>query len=74
MRTIIELQERQIVALEKISKIRKLSRAELIRQAVDSYLAEHAPDAAAAFGAWKQAGSREDGLAYQRRVRKEWGA
>jgi hypothetical protein len=72
MRTIIELPERQIAALERISKSRKLSRAELIRQAVDRYLAEHAPDAAAAFGLWKRAGGREEGVAYQRRVRREW--
>jgi hypothetical protein len=72
MRTIIELPERQIAALERISKSRKLSRAELIRQAVDRYLAENAPDAAAAFGLWKRAGGREEGVAYQRRVRREW--
>jgi hypothetical protein len=73
MRTIIDLPDRQIEALERISKSRKLSRAELIRQAVDRYLADHAPDAAAGFGLWKRAGAREDGLAYQRRLRREWG-
>ena len=72
MRTIVDLPDRQIEALERISKSRKLSRAELIRQAVDRYLADHAPDAAAAFGIWKNAGLRGDGLAYQRRMRREW--
>lgn len=72
MRTIIDLPERQLDALERISKGRKLSRAELIRRAVDLYLAEHAPAAVAAFGLWRRAGAREDGLAYQRRLRKEW--
>jgi len=72
MRTIIELPERQIAALERISKSRRLSRAELIRQAVDRYLADQSPDAADAFGAWKRAGSRVDGLVFQRRVRREW--
>lgn len=73
MRTIIDLPDRQIEALERISRSRKLSRAELIRQAVDRYLADHAPDAAAAFGLWKHAGAREDGVTFQRRLRREWG-
>ena len=72
MRTIIDLPDRQLEALERISKRRKLSRAELIRQAVDRYLAEHAPELGAAFGLWRRTGLREDGLAYQRRVRREW--
>ena len=72
MRTIIDLPERQVDALERISRSRKLSRAELIRQAVDHYLQEHLPGRAEAFGLWKRAGTREDGVAYQRRLRKEW--
>ena len=72
MRTIIDLADRQLEALARISRRRKLSRAELIRQAVDRYLSEQAPEAAAAFGLWKRAGSQEDGLAYQRRLRREW--
>ena len=72
MRTIIDLPDRQLEALERISKRRKLSRAELIRQAVDRYLIENAPDAVAAFGLWKQARFGEDGLAYERRLRREW--
>jgi predicted transcriptional regulator len=73
MRTFIDLPEHQLEALERISKVRRLSRAELIRQAVDHYLVEHAPEAGVAFGLWKRAGGREDGLAYQRRLRREWG-
>ena len=72
MRTIIDLPERQVDALERISRSRTLSRAELIRQAVDHYLQEHLPGRDEAFGLWKRAGAREDGLAYQRRLRKEW--
>ena len=73
MRTIIDLPDQQLEALGRISKRRKLSRAELIRQAVDRYLAEHSPELGAAFGLWKRAGAREDGLAYQKRLRREWG-
>ena len=72
MRTIIDLPERQLAELDRISKSRKLSRAALIRQAVERYLAEHAPERGAAFGLWRRVGAREDGLAYQRRLRKEW--
>jgi metal-responsive CopG/Arc/MetJ family transcriptional regulator len=72
MRTIIELTDGQLEALARISRQRRLSRAELIRQAIDRYLAEQAPKTDAAFGLWKRAGRQEDGLAYQLRVRKEW--
>ena len=72
MRTIIDLPDRQVDALERISRSRKLSRAELIRQAVDRYLHEHLPGREEAFGLWKRGGVRADGVAYQRRLRKEW--
>lgn len=73
MRTNIDLTVRQIEALGRISKIRKVSRAELIRLAVDRYLAQHLSEPAAAFGLWKRAGAHEDGVAYQKRLRREWG-
>lgn len=73
MRTTIDLSDQQLNALGRLSRRRKLSRAKLIRQAVDRYLAEHALELCAAFGLWKRAGAREDGVAYQRRLRQEWG-
>jgi len=72
MRTIIDLPEGQLAALDRIAKSRKLSRAALVRQAVERYVAEQAPERGAAFGSWRRAGGREDGVAYQRRLRKEW--
>lgn len=72
MRTIIDLPDRQVEALERICRSRKLSRTELIRQAVDHYLQEHLPVRDQAFGLWKGEGAREDGVAFQRRLRKEW--
>lgn len=72
MRTIIDLSDRQVDALERISRSRKLSRAELIRQAVDRYLQEHLPRRDEAFGLWKRAGPRAYGVVLQRRLRKEW--
>jgi metal-responsive CopG/Arc/MetJ family transcriptional regulator len=72
MRTIIDLPDHHIEALDLVGRSRKLSRAELIRQAVELYLQENVPSREEAFGLWKRAGARRDGLALQRRLRKEW--
>ena len=71
MRTIVDLTERQIAELDKLSRSKAVSRAELVRRAVDRFLADDVPDRASAFGAWKK-GAKRDGLAVQRRIRKEW--
>lgn len=72
MRTIVDLTERQIAGLDRLSKKHALSRAELVRRAVDRYLAQAAPDREAGFGLWRRTGANVDGLAFQRRRRKEW--
>lgn len=72
MRTLVDLTERQIAELDRLSKMHDLSRAELVRRAVDRYLAETAPDREAGFGLWKRAGAKVDGLRFQRRMRKDW--
>ena len=72
MRTIIDLPDKQLEALTSLSRARKVSRAEIIRQAVDGYLKHNAPAPALAdaFGAWRP--RRVDGLAMQRKLRSEW--
>ena len=71
MRTIIDLQDQQIRELAILCQQTRLSRAELIRRAVDEYLQHHTPDRdETAFGLWKNRG--EDGLKYQQRLREEW--
>lgn len=71
MRTLVDLPERDIEALDRIAQDREVSRAKIIRLAVKEYLARAAPiEAEAAFGIW--ATRSEDGLAYQRRLRSEW--
>ncbi|MFV2058106.1 MAG: CopG family transcriptional regulator [Thiohalomonadales bacterium] len=71
MRTIVELPEQQIEALKALSEKEGLSRAELMRRAVAAYLQLHQPDnGEAAFGLWKK--RVENGLHYQKRLRKEW--
>jgi len=71
MRTLVDLGDAQIQALDELSKKEKRSRAALIRQAIDDYLGkrrdEHKGDACGLWGKRKV-----DGLAYQRKVRSEW--
>lgn len=71
MRTIIELPEDQIQALDGLCRRAGISRAEAIRQAVASHVRlerQSAPDPA--FGLWR--GRGVDGLTYERRLRGEW--
>jgi metal-responsive CopG/Arc/MetJ family transcriptional regulator len=71
MRTLIDLPESQVAALDELSKAEKKSRAALIRQAIDDYLNKRRSGGQEkAFGLW---GNRKiDGMAYQRRMRREW--
>ena len=71
MRTLVDLRNSQVQALDQLAKRRDLSRAALIREAVDAFLSHHASITEdEAFGAW--AGHGEDGLAFQERARREW--
>jgi metal-responsive CopG/Arc/MetJ family transcriptional regulator len=71
MRTLVDLGDTQIQALDELSKKEKRSRAALIRQAIDDYLGKRRDEQESdAFGLW---GKRKvDGLAYQEKVRGEW--
>lgn len=72
MRTIIDLPDSQLAALREIELRKKVSRAELIRQAVAQYVGLHA-GTEDAFGAWKTPAHRPaDGLALQTKLRAEW--
>lgn len=71
MRTLVDIRETQIQALDELSRNQKLSRAALIREAIDDYLSRHRREQATdAFGLWGN--HRIDGLAYQERMRSEW--
>ena len=73
MRTIIDLQEQQLEALKALGEQEGLSRAELIRRAVNEYLRHHqAGEEGEAFGLWRH--RHIEGLAYQESLRKEWDA
>ena len=72
MRTIIDLPDSQLAALLELERRKKVSRAELIRQAVAQYVGHHAKTENA-FGAWKTPKRRlADGLAVQKKLRAEW--
>ena len=71
MRTLVDLGDTQLQALDELSKKEKRSRAALIRQAIDDYLAKQRDKQEGdAFGLWGK--RRVDGLAYQEKVRSEW--
>lgn len=70
MRTIVDLPERQIEALAKLSEKENTSRAAIIRLAIDDYIEKHQAALSAAFGLWKD--KPIDGLEYQERLRSEW--
>ena len=70
MRTIIELPERDLCHLAELGKERGMSRAEIIRQAITSFLQLHQKTPDKAFGLWKD--RTDDGLRYQQLLRAEW--
>lgn len=70
MRTLVDLPERQLKQLTALSRSRKTSRAELIRQAVAGYLAQNRAGIEDSFGLWKSRGV--DGLEFQETLREEW--
>lgn len=73
MRTIIELPEEQLRALDAWRHARGISRAEAVRRAVAILLEDEAETRVsvdAAFGLWRSRGL--DGLIEQERLRAEW--
>ena len=71
MRTIIDLPDAQVRALDHLARDTRRSRAALIRRAVDDFLAHRRRDLGAeAFGLWSH--HPVDGLAYQEKARSEW--
>ncbi|GAA0236503.1 hypothetical protein GCM10009125_26760 [Castellaniella daejeonensis] len=70
-RILIDLSETQLQALAAKVRTEGRSRAAIIRDAIDAYLAHHAPgDASAVFGLWRDRSI--DGLEYQEAQRAEW--
>ena len=73
MRTIIDIPDIQVKVLNKLSKKKKVSRADIIRQALTNYIANHSKTKKAykkAFGLWRD--ERLDSIEYQKKLRNEW--
>lgn len=70
MRVLVEIPEGELEQLKALSRSRSVSRAQLIRQAVEGFLSENKASLEDSFGIWK---SRDvDGVKYQEKLRGEW--
>ena len=69
MRAIVDLPDEQVEGLAELCQREGLSRAEAVRRAIAEYLRTRRPGRDA-FGLWR--GRKIDGLAYERRLRREW--
>ncbi len=72
MRTLVDIPESELEALNALSKAEGISRAESIRRAVKAYVEQRMPmpKLEDGFGLWKDCGI--DGLDYQLKIRSEW--
>jgi metal-responsive CopG/Arc/MetJ family transcriptional regulator len=71
MRTIIDIPNEKIRILDSLCKVHNVSRAELIRRAIDKYLVD-TPDVRreASFGIWSK--KKLNSLDYESSLRSEW--
>ncbi|MDK4736883.1 CopG family transcriptional regulator [Rhizobium sp. CNPSo 3490] len=67
----MDIGDPEVKALDRLAQREKMSRAALIRKAINDFLARNNADVEAeAFGLW---GDRQiDGLTYQENMRSEW--
>jgi hypothetical protein len=75
MRTLVDIPDEQIDDLALICEAKKVSRAEVIRQAISFYIGTNKLMPTDAFGLWKAKQPDSivlDGLAYQEQARSEW--
>ena len=76
MRTIVDLPEEQIAALDEYCAEENVSRAEAVRRAVNEFVPVKEKDKKQSikddpgFGSWKQ--MNIDGLEFQQKIRAEW--
>jgi metal-responsive CopG/Arc/MetJ family transcriptional regulator len=68
---LVDLPDTQVAELAALVKSERRSRAALIRQAIDAYLAQRKRTLETnVFGLWKD--RKIDALAYQQEIRSEW--
>jgi metal-responsive CopG/Arc/MetJ family transcriptional regulator len=70
-RILVDVTDTQLNELIQIAEAEKRSRAAVIRDALDGYIAQRKPALAAdVFGLWEH--RNVDGLDYQEKLRSEW--
>ena len=71
MRTIVEIPDSQLEVLDAFCRRERISRAEAVRRALAEPLrTRREADPDRAFGLWR--GRTADGVAFERRIRREW--
>ncbi len=71
MRTVIDVPDKLVESLDRVSGAEQRPRAALIREAIAEFLSRKSiSPAEAAFGLWQ--GRKTDGVKYQRDIRSEW--
>jgi predicted transcriptional regulator len=71
MRTLVDIGDKEIQALDQLAAEKNVSRAALIRRAIDELLQKQAGKAVAdAFNLWGP--EAKDGLILQEELRQEW--
>jgi hypothetical protein len=70
MRTIVDIPDAQLRPLAEQCRKQSISRAELVRRAIDLYLEQRQGKGTDVFGLWR--GRGQDGVEYQRSLRAEW--
>jgi predicted transcriptional regulator len=71
LRVTVDIPEADLKRVEALAQARGVSRALVLREAIEAYLLRNIGDPIeAGFGLWKD--RDEDGLAYQKRMRDEW--
>lgn len=70
-RILVDLPDAQVEELAALVETEQRSRAAVIRDAIDAYIARHKRALGAdVFGLWKS--KKIDGLGYQQELRSEW--
>jgi metal-responsive CopG/Arc/MetJ family transcriptional regulator len=70
-RILVDLPDAQVEELAALVETEQRSRAAVIRDAIDAYIAQHKRALGAdVFGLWKS--KKIDGLEYQQEMRSEW--
>jgi metal-responsive CopG/Arc/MetJ family transcriptional regulator len=70
-RILVDLPDAQVEELAALVETEQRSRAAVIRDAIDAYIAQHKRALGAdVFGLWKS--KKIDGLEYQQELRSEW--